>query len=613
MNIDLLASAYEKIGFPFYALCLGDIVTFLSHPRAHEGSHYLVPINGVLPERREAVATAFGRILQQVSVTPECTQNIATSQLISQVPALRQTLLDLTSDPNPRYQMSVLPERLYWEEISPWPAAFSSFFGQLGELIQVYALLIKRQREELPFVSILDQTSRTLPTRFHYAAASLGAWGGGTLNLQFLAFGTVSPCLVDSAKNEAVAKGLGFDSSTAKCLSDSGLVSVSAESIRAVFDAQGDDTAFGGTPIDEVNTANMPADMSLPTGGDLGIQIGDGYIIDKYYRSTFRAREPGRQALYGARSILRDHYTGFYSNVSVDGLIRCKHFCAPVIEVHEPTEMASIVGTIPIHSKDGVFFRGQTSLYALPRHERVKTMLFGDSVSLEPSLSTSAARRNFDYDQLHFALKYHIQDQVILRPEASERLEKRMQRWRSMSHSPLCELDYAIMALGQHYGLPTHGLDVTSSMDIAIWFATNVWHNSGGVASYRKLTRDEWADDPGSWPVVFACQQITHSLGKSLQRCEDLSEFGLTAERPLRQKASFFHGGHSDHQNRLAETVICAFRLAPGEWLTSATYEELFPQPKDDLAYRIMLSFSAEPAYQRFGANEVARYSYSVP
>jgi hypothetical protein len=167
------------------------------------------------------------------------------------------------------------------------------------------------------------------------------------------------------------------------------------------------------------------------------------------------------------------------------------------------------------------------------------------------------------------------------------------------------------MALGQHYGLPTHGLDVTSSTDVAIWFATNVWQNVGGWATYRKKTETEWDEALIRWPVVFACQQVTHSVGMSLQKCRELREFGLTALRPERQKASFFYGGHSDHQNRLAETVVCAFRLKPGKWQTSAKYEELFPRPEEDRAYAAMLKFAETTAYHPFGANEVARYAYT--
>ena len=110
------------------------------------------------------------------------------------------------------------------------------------------------------------------------------------------------------------------------------------------------------------------------------------------------------------------------------------------------------------------------------------------------------------------------------------------------------------------------------------------------------------------WPVIVACQQVTRSTDMSLQSCRELGAFGLGALRPLRQKASFFLGGHSDHQNRLGEAVVCAFRLKPGDWTTRATFDELFPSPDVDQAYAAMLRFAEHSQFKSLGANQVARY-----
>ena len=95
-----------------------------------------------------------------------------------------------------------------------------------------------------------------------------------------------------------------------------------------------------------------------------------------------------------------------------------------------------------------------------------------------------------------------------------------------------------------------------------------------------------------------------------LRGCEELTEFGITALRPERQSARFFHGGHRDHQNRLAETVICAFRLRPGSWRTDANYGRLFPPPEEDTAYAAMLAFRQFGLFADLGSDEVARYRF---
>lgn len=59
-----------------------------------------------------------------------------------------------------------------------------------------------------------------------------------------------------------------------------------------------------------------------------------------------------------------------------------------------------------------------------------------------------------------------------------------------------------------------------------------------------------------------------------------------------------FLRGHSDHQNRLAETVVCIFRLTPNTYSTDCDFNSLFPSPDNDPAYKAMLEFSNLPQYK---------------
>lgn len=65
-------------------------------------------------------------------------------------------------------------------------------------------------------------------------------------------------------------------------------------------------------------------------------------------------------------------------------------------------------------------------------------------------------------------------------------------------------------------------------------------------------------------------------------------------------EGGFFLGGHSDHQNRLAECVVCVFRLRPNLYSTEENFESLFPRPAEDPAYQAMLDFASVPAFQAF-------------
>lgn len=285
-----------------------------------------------------------------------------------------------------------------------------------------------------------------------------------------------------------------------------------------------------------------------------------------------------------------DHYTDFYSSIEHADILRCKHYCVPVVEVSSVEEIQAHVANIPRRDlAHGVFFRGATCGYTLNRPEAVAKLLFGDSCSNEPSLPNTADRKRFDYDDTHFALKFFLENYIL----GKGRWAKfDYHRWHELSVSPLCEIDYAVMTLAQHYGIPSHGLDITTDLTTAIWFATNAFIELNGHASYRLIEPSDWPASSNDWPVVYACQQVTHSIKASLHDCAVLDEFGLMALRPVAQSGKFFLGGQLDHQNRLAETVICAFRLKPGIYPTAHSFHTLFPSPSNDVAYRIMLDFA---------------------
>lgn len=353
--------------------------------------------------------------------------------------------------------------------------------------------------------------------------------------------------------------------------------------------AQDDQTLFGTIGINEYNLANPPKDLKAFAKP---AEVRPALLIDKYYRAPFLARKANDDAFYGAKDVLRDHYEDFYDEVDTSRLLRCKHYCAPLLTVDSLEELLAIVERIPNRSEDGLFFRGQSALHTLDRAPAVRRMLFGSSCGVEPSLTTSSARRNELYENLHFTLRYYLSDRVFARARASDDMGI-VQRWREMLASADCGLDRAIMALAQHYGLPTHGLDVTTDLGVATWFATNALEiGAGGRATYHPMAPGDWAEDEERWPVVFVHQAVTHSIGPSLQDCNEIEGFGFQALRPSQQRARFFLGGHTDHQNRLAETVVCAARLRPGEYPTGCRTTELFPSPAEDEAYRVLLEFA---------------------
>jgi len=502
---------------------------------------------------------------------------------------------------------------LTWQEQTYWPAAYNILFHQLLSLCYLFKYALNKRKEEIMKTGsdseILGEYPRMMPTTIHYAFASLGAWLGGAVNMQYFSNYATDPQIRENNINVGYLQRIGYDPIVAKEMSDSGMVGLPASILMPLMTAQGNGIYFGSLPVDEWNIVNLPQNKLLEESAKDVFEKEKlaGFIMDKYYRTPFRARNPNNQGLLGANTVMRDHYTDFYKRIGKTPLVRCKHYCAPIIEVSSLKQIQEYVHEIPIRDKEGVFFRGQTSMYTLPRTDGIKKLLFSNSCSMEPSLVTAAARTKFDYDQIHFALKYFLREN--LEYNMDYKYPDGYKIFQEKQKSAMLETDYAIMALAQHYGIPSHGLDVTTNAEVALWFATNKYEvNSQGVASYSNLNISDWNLDNSKWPVIFVCQTVTNTIRPSLHNCLELSDCGITALRPIRQNAKFFLGGHGEHQNRLAECVVCIFRLKPENYISPTDFNFLFPPPEDDKAYRLLLDFSANTYFHSMGSKKVNRF-----
>ena len=601
---NLFFEVFSDLPFPYSAIDLGKLNKAISRNEGkHDRTHVAMGLN-VPPEKRHLLAACWRGFLKNANVPHFFTATISRELPLSKSGNGRTLLKQSNPYTSPRSSIKVVENRILWEQDSYWPAAFSTMLGQLNMLVAVFCLHIEKHHEETgkiiedkgfdkSAVEFRSEFPRLLPTRQQYAFASLGAWLGGTTNLQYLGYYATIRQIHHRDLNRKYLDRIGFDDATVTAMDTSGLIAVPATLLAPLIEAQGSALVFGSLPIDEQNFANPPAVPFLEFFQNDPDAAMSGVLVDKYYRSPFWARKLEPHGLYGRANVLRDHYDSFYANIQPAELLRCKHYCVPVIEVSSLDEIRKYVAQIPIRHDMGIFFRGQTTLHTLQRDDGVRKLLFADSCSVEPSLTTSAARDvTYDYDVVHYILRQFAEQHLY--SSEQKLISMRAERWREEASSPQCRLDYAIMALAQHYGLPSHGLDVTDSDDVAVWFATNRFNKDPetGIAKYNKILAFDWADDPCKWPIIFACQIVTNSIESSLMDCQELEEFGILAKRPACQRAKFFHGGHSDHQNRLAETVVCAFRLRPNLYETTSTFDSLFPPPEEDPAYEFMLNFA---------------------
>lgn len=593
-------SIFNELGFPLIACDLRRLSWGLrAHPNGP--SHLKVPLSLAPATRRAELSAAFGGFFSAIEPTIDDASSVR-RELVKREKDLASAFDAMVAK---RHDIMVfeIGDNIAWEEDSLWPLACSGIFQQLSNLLVLHRRLIENRIAQIPGVTVLSEYPRHLPTDLHYAFGSLGAWIGGAANVQFFGLHATRAASRDNLLNASYAREMGYDEGDVSAIAGSGLVALPDTTVRPLLAAQQitEIPVIGSIPTDEFNVANPPAPE---TPGPRRA----GYLIDTHYRTCFNARDLGPLGWYGARNVLRDHYRDFYqSHAAGARLVRCKHYCVPVIDVSSRGEVERIVSDVPLHGEDGLFYRGQGRLYLLERDSAVRRLLFADSCSSEPSLPTAASRTEFQYDSLHFALRSFLggllDDSEPLPASASPGANS---AWQDACESASCELDYALMALAQHYGIATHGLDVTTEIDVALWFALNRFErNAEGRSSYWPMTPADWNEDAGQWPIVFVCQHVTHSVATSLHECHELEAYGLKAARPSAQAAKFFLGGHSDHRNRLAETLVCALRLAPADYEIRSTFETLFPAPEDDPAYRLMLEFSARPPYRALGAQAV--------
>lgn len=621
--LEFIRHIFEQIGFPFLRVDLVELADGLDEFDPQAG--FIAELK-TKTDRNPAFIAAMRGLMRSIEVPPHFARLFSESPVLRDDPQRSKQFMDLIASANAPFGIAEHNGGLFWQEATPWPLAYAGYLDQLIALTSLYQALILERRAQLAkqyegagvsaeSIEVLDQTSRVLPTRQHYAVASFGAWLGGAQNWQYLSLFATGPQLRESATNIEYLKRILYSDTDAEELDAGGIIAIPASLATPLLKIQQSTIPIiGGTYIDENNISNPPAG-GLLTSPEAGKEVlHPGLLLDKQYRSVFWARPIERQALYGARDVFRDHYGQFYKELNSVETLRCKHYCVPVVEVSSMKELRQLITAIPLHSKEGIFFRGQSSLYLLDRPARVRKLLFGDSCSLEPSLSTAAARSQFDYDSLHFALRYFLEYYVLETGRKRETAEERrlFEQWKRESNSALCEIDYAVMALAQHYGLPSHGLDVTDDVEVAAWFATNTLKRIDGMASYTTMLPDQWNTDRKKWPVIFALQRVTHSLGMSVQRCREFESFGLPVLRPQRQAASFYLGGHSDHQNRLGESLVCAFRLKPSIYQLACNFDLLFPSPTEDPAYAAMLRFQESSTFANLTGGQVTKFHATV-
>jgi hypothetical protein len=251
-----------------------------------------------------------------------------------------------------------------------------------------------------------------------------------------------------------------------------------------------------------------------------------------------------------------------------------------------------------LHGYSKLLLRGQTREYCIQRDPAVKRFLYGFRQSPEPSLLTNAFRTSFDYTAAEPYARTIILELLARLCGIENRSYWVESEHESLSvapetYTPPSETLLA-MALGQHYGIPTYGLDVTGTLEIAWWFATHRLRTQGDKCRYEIC---HWGHlQPDEWPIIYIFEP---------RRGVDIRIEGVPSTRITAQDGRFLLGGWGLHGNVCQRDVIAAITLAPDVGASTRAVEEVFPPANSDPVFKELLWYKkhvrAIPAVRESG------------
>ena len=283
-----------------------------------------------------------------------------------------------------------------------------------------------------------------------------------------------------------------------------------------------------------------------------------------------------------------NHSMGIYGNPLMPYYDHGGQITLPIVDViHVPYRKIPVykvnsLGDIAPHLQEfaayspnhTILLRGQNNFYQLQRkNQKELVQLYYNTSVKEPSFLPSMTRR---------AICYH--DTVSVWHNVAAML---LQRLKAGHHSideniRLSEKFHLFsLAVAQHYGLPSVGLDLTDDLAVALWFALYEATYSSTEPVKAELIP---ADCNTANIYVFRCDKRTYF------KFEDVvGDIGIN--RPSAQHAYFNHCGWGMQRNQMALQLMCAFRVdrLMAKELPSDIIRTIFPRIEDDEVLRILL------------------------
>lgn len=247
----------------------------------------------------------------------------------------------------------------------------------------------------------------------------------------------------------------------------------------------------------------------------------------------------------------------------------------PIYECDSIEQINKLLPLLRCGKNEVILFRGQTKTYPIMRDDVERFSLYGVLDCVEPSFLTSGCRKNIaDVD---LRSMWNFVGSIVANDLAWASRCDTLQLDQFLSDP---RFDLFAYGIAQHYGLPSVGLDLTDSLENALWFASNNYTISNGVAEIRGLESD---DEPIIYIFRFPNRAVAEYSKTKPSFFKDCST------RPDRQKAWFAHVGWGAAKNQAALFLEAAIKVPPLYVTNEEKTRYLFPSRKEDLMLDFIL------------------------
>jgi len=230
-----------------------------------------------------------------------------------------------------------------------------------------------------------------------------------------------------------------------------------------------------------------------------------------------------------------------------------------------------------------IHYRGQQREHTLSRSERARQILFGDASAIEPSLLASSSRLGLSLETV--APEWSLTVQMFISQYVTFLKNSKWVSQRTLDDvcAQMTNLvsGYSfwafLLAMAQHYGLPSAGLDVTSSVDVALYFALTGFEQDPHTPHLQRTKRLNTTDQ---YSVIY----IFSNTERFLIDFSRIRPIGFPTARPDAQSAHFLHTGWGLARNAVAERLFLALYLDRSyDWGPLPETSTMFPGPGKDV------------------------------